>query len=338
MRKLAVGAIALLGAAASFAGTEPQLRVNFNPIVDANQEVLLGALDPTYIQMSGLPGVEYTLILGQQTEQRGRATRAPRLNATDGVRVGSVNPTQAVPTPGPTPRVSGTFDAQGAAQLMLLPGAFAEGSKVAIQLITSDGAGTTMATSRVSANVVRTMSANIQVMPANGSLADVQGPVLAKTTAQIMIGNLIYNVTANTDIANADSFADINVGDWVDVKGDFAANGPFTATEIGVEDAQAEVRLSGRVQGIGPAGMALLNVSVYVNDQTTYVDLATGLPASYADITLGMPIEIRVGANEMFPSATAVALNAPIEPEPEPEPEPEVENEDPPPPPRPFCS
>lgn len=341
MRTLAVGCgILLAGAALTNAGVEPQLRVNFNPISAPLTDILLGEQDPTYIQVIGPAGATYALAAETVSTNRRIAHRAALSAPITPTVVGGVDFSNTTPAPTPSLRVTGTLDALGHAEIMLPAGTFRRGAKVGIRAIVTEGSGVTASTPLADALVVRTMSANIQVTPAPGSLAKVRGPVLAKGAAQLAVGNIIFNMGPETEFSNVDSFAEIQVGDWVEIGGGFNANGPFPASDVGVEDAEPEVRLSGRVQGVGPAGLVLLNVSVYVNSETVYTDLNTGMPASYLDITPGMPIHIFVGANEMFPSASEVQLNAPIDPEPEPEPEPEDENEneDPPPPPRPFCS
>ncbi len=232
----------------------------------------------------------------------------------------------------------GTLNTSGRAQIVLQPGTLTEGDEFFLQatLQGPDPKSEAILSGATRISVVRTMSANIELAMQPGSVADVRGPVTSVGANTIGVGNLIYNTTAKTEFANVKSLAGLSVGDWVVVDGAFNAQGQFEAFEIGREDFESQVRLAGRVQGIGPAGLAMLNVSVFMSSETTYFDVLTGTWTDYSAIQPGMAIEVRVPVEATFPSCTEVRLNIPVEIENEPEDEPETEIEDPPPPP--FCS
>ncbi len=236
---------------------------------------------------------------------------------------------------------SGNLNELGRDEVVISPLQFAAGDVLVFQATVADAVSPTtqhksMATR---AQVVRTMASSVAWIMPIGSLADIRGPVMGLTDNSINVGNLVFQTGPETVFANVGSLAELALGDWVVIDGEFRSGGGFTAFEIGLEDSKPEVRLSGRVQGIGPAGVVMLGVSIFTNSSTTFYDLATNEWVTLDAIEPGMPIEVNVAVETPFPSATTVFLNIPVElePEPEPEEEPEEESEDPPPAP-PFCS
>ncbi len=287
------------------------LSVNRNDSSIYPQTLVAGELDLTLLVVQGQPGADYSVESCSFQDAFGGEVVA-----------------------------SGTLDAAGMASVIIPPDNFLRGQVLSLQArVTDDLSPTGVAMSAASrVKVIPTMSANIALNMAVGSLADVLGPVMDITPNSINIGNLTFVVTPATVFANVTDLSGLVLGDWVAVKGGFNATGGFDAEEIGLEDPQNQVRLDGRVQSVGPAGFAILGFSFYVSTETVFIDDATGDPRTFADLLPGMPVEVRVVVETQFPSATLIKLNTPIELEPEPEPEPEDENEIELPPPPPFCS
>jgi Domain of unknown function (DUF5666) len=291
---------------------EASLVVNGNTVGASPMNVLMGEFDPNVIDITGPPGAEYVL----RTVSCGPS------------------PLSAVVFP------SGVLDDTGSARIMLEPGVFQTDEVFMLQAQVSDPSSKTGSrlTGATQVSVVTAMSSNVTLGMPLGSIADVRGPVTMLAANSVTIGNLEFQITPKTQFSNVTDLAGLVIGDWIVVDGEFNAAGGFNAKEIGREDFENQVRLAGRVQGLGPAGVVLLGVSVYVNSATTYYDLLTETWTNYEAIQPGMVIEVRTPTEALFPTATRILLNVPTEPEPEPEPEdePEIEIESPPAPP--FCS
>lgn len=290
---------------------EASLVVNYNSEGAFPLTVMMGELDPNLVVVDGDPGADYRVrLIGC-----GRTQAYKQLFA------------------------SGTLDVDGRGGIMLSPGDVEAGQVFMLQASVADASMPTgyRLSGATQVTVVPTMSSAIDLFMPQGIFADARGPVMDVGTASVSMGNVVFDITPITQFANFDTLADLSPGDWIVIDGEFNATGGFDALEIGREDTEPLVRMESRVQSVGPAGIAILGVSVYVNSTTTYFDEATGTWTDFSAVEAGMAVEVRIETEAMFPAVTQMKLNIPTEPEPEPEPENEGEPEDPPPPP-PFCS
>ncbi|MCA9290101.1 MAG: hypothetical protein KDA25_03170 [Phycisphaerales bacterium] len=289
------------------AGATPD---SFGPAPNARR--IMGERDPNFFVIDGPANGSFTVSASSIDIPHGDPTRAHAV----------------------FPPVSGTFDGSGHAEIRIPPWWVAEGDQFTLRAHVDGGSSGVP----IGVDVVRTMSSFIALGMPVGSLANARGCLMGMTNDSIFIGNIEYAVTAKTELGNLDDLSELVVGQsWLVVTGRFMAGGGFEATEINLENLEQYTRLEGRVQGIGPSGLALMNVSVYVSPNTQYYDYATGEPRTFEDVGGGMPIEVFIDTHgTMYPEAVEIALNVPIEPEPEPEPErePEQEFELPPPP---YC-
>lgn len=276
--------------------------------------VFAGEVDPNIFVVEGAPGAYYSVNL---------------------TSCGSVTTAYAVRF------AHGYLDESGVAEIMLPPGELKQGDVFALRASVEDASAESgwRVSGASQVRVVRTMASDLDLNMPVGSRVRIRAPATAVNAASVSVGNIEFGVIAKTEFSNFDALPELSVGDWLVVQAEFNGAGGFNAMEIGLEDAEPDARLRGRVQGVGPAGVAMLNVSVFTSSATTYFDMATGLWTDYAAIEPGMNIEVVIPAAVPFPSATQVLLNFPTEPEPEPEPKPEDEdeneNENPLPP---FCS
>ncbi len=288
---------------------ESSLVVNYNTQGAFPLRVLMGELDPNVVFVEGTPGAQYD------------------------VRLIGCGRTQAYKQR----LASGTLDDTGRSQILLSPGDVTAGEVFMLQAAVADASmpsGYRMS-GATQVSVVNSMSANIHLIMPQGSFADARGPVMDAGTNSVTMGNVVFQITPITEFANFDTLADLAPGDWIVIAGQFNGAGGFDAEEIGREDTEPLVRMESRVQSVGPAGLAILGTSVYVNSATTYFDEATGAWTDFAAVEPGMAVQVLIETEAEFPAVTQVKLNIPTEPEDEPEPEDEDENEDPPPP---FCS
>jgi uncharacterized protein DUF5666 len=298
------------------------LTINNNTKGPSPAQVLMGEMDSNLIRVEGQPNSVYRIYLYDCSPA-----------ALDAVRATIV--------------AKGSLDENGRAAFLIEPDTFLRGDTFVLRArVTNGSAKTSQLFSGAShVDVVPTMASDIDITLPAGSLADIRGPVMdVDLDAQtVTVGNVVYGMTFKTEFSNGlNSLADLTPGDWIVVDGQFNSFGGFDAKEINVEDAENQVRVAGRVQGIGPAGFAILGLSFYTSSNTTYFDVATGMWTTFDAMELGMAVEVRLPTEGPFPTATIVRLNVPTEPEAEPEPESEeeeeLENEDPPSPMPPFCS
>ncbi len=290
-------------------GTSSDIAVCLNGYCDGDPatRALVGEMDLSRLDITGSPNGEYEVY-----------------------RVGCDRGGEVV--------ASGVLDAFGVATHVLGVGSFESDvvSGLRARVVTDDGE-CEIFSDVVETESVPTMANDIDVILPAGSFADVRGPFLGRKGNTFRIGNIDFAVTPKTELSGGFTLDDLELGEWLVVDADLNNQGGYNAIEVNREDTEPMVRLSGRVQGLGPSGLVVLGVSFYMNPQTEYFDFETKTPASFDQITLGMAIEVFVPVEAGVPLANEVHLNVPVELEPEPEPEPEEEPEDSPPSP-PFCS
>lgn len=304
--------------------TEATLTVNYNTVGTAPLQAFMGLLDPNVLVLDGPANANYEVQLG--TYQDGQLI--------DGKGYNHIRQDRRIK------KYRGRLDLNGHKLISIQPGDlhYRDGSNIAVQaLITARGrprVSTYSAATQVA--IVSTMSSPVLLRPAAGSVATVLGPVTMLTADTIAVADIIFNVTADTEMENFPDLAALAIGDWVAVEGEYNGDGNEgkNALVMVVEDPSPEARLRGRIQGLGPAGFSILDGSAYLTTATEYMDDTTGDPEAYSTLEEGMVVEIRLPANTDFPYASEVRTNVEVEFEPEPEPEPEPEDEPPP----PICS
>ena len=297
--------------------------VNFNDAGSFPLSSYMGRIDPNVISIDGQSGALYFISFG--AGQAG--TTIPGLGILH------------IDFSLPAVTKMGLLNANGEHMLSFAPGALT-GVPAGVQLTTQAAVADDSMSSgfRLSGatdiTFVDTMSAPSALAPAAGTTAQARGPLLAINSSSVTIGGIVFNVSSTTVFSNFAALSDLALGDWIVVTGFVGAAGVFDAEEVSLEDPETEARISGLVQSVGPAGLSLLNVSVYVSSSTTFDD--GGTPVSFAQVVPGITVEVRIPVDVApFPHVTSTQLNVNVEPEPEPEPETETEIEFTPPP---FCS
>ena len=306
-------ALAPLADAQTVNHRDASLVLNRNSVGAAPTEVWMGAFDPNVLELGGEPGALWALAWG-----------APHAGVeVPGMGTLYVDPAQVWATQ------FGSLDAEGRATIAWESGDLAQidpGLVVVAQAAVADRS--TASGFRLSgasrATFVPSMSSPIVLVPGQGSTARARAPLSAMVVADaVTVGNLTFSIDGETQFENFARLGDLQLGDFLAVEGYVGPLG-FVAESIVLEDPEPEARLSGVVQGVGPAGIVLLGVSVYTTNATTFDD--GGTPASLADVVPGMTVEVRIPVgSELFPDATQVLLN--VHTEPEPEPESEIEEE-----------
>ncbi len=295
------------------------LIVNENDEGAYPRQSFLGRLDPSVLKLEGPANADYFLLFGNYNS----GTVVPGLG------------TLHIRLDQPWGTIGGQLDASGNTELMLPPGSlgsFPVGTEASLQALVNDptamfGFALSGATQ---VEVVSTMTAPLLLTPGENSRARARGEFVAGSTTSIMIAGITMVVTPTTQFENFTQMSDLVVGDWIVAQGLYDANGNVVAEELCLEDSEGFARVKGRVQGIGPSGFSVLNVGVFVNSDTTYVDIdAPTVAVTLADLAIGMMIEFMAPVGMSFPAASSVELNTPfeLEPEPEAEPEPEPETE-----------
>jgi len=126
---------------------------------------------------------------------------------------------------------------------------------------------------------------------------EIRGRIKAIATNHIVIMQFAFFVDAETIILdhrnNAISFADLQVGQLVEVRADRQADGSLLATRIKIEDeVDDEIELTGAITSIGANNLVVSNLKFSVNRNTIILDNQNN-PIRFTDLRVGQIVEIR---------------------------------------------
>ena len=126
---------------------------------------------------------------------------------------------------------------------------------------------------------------------------ETKGFIRALTDSTLTVGELAFRVTNLTRIYGEDdqplSFADLQVGQFIEVKGYFDPRYQLLfALEIEVDDVdEQEFELVGRIEAIGSDSLIVAGVTFQVNNNTIIED-AWDQPLTLADLQVGMLVKV----------------------------------------------
>ncbi|MFO7312822.1 DUF5666 domain-containing protein [Rhodothermus marinus] len=127
---------------------------------------------------------------------------------------------------------------------------------------------------------------------------EIKGFIRALTDSTLTVGGLTFRVTNLTRIHGEDdqplSFADLQVGQFVEVKGYFDPRHQLLfALKIEVEDVdEHEFELVGRIEAIGGDSLVVGGLTFQVNNNTVIED-AWDRPLTLADLQVGMLVKVK---------------------------------------------
>jgi len=126
---------------------------------------------------------------------------------------------------------------------------------------------------------------------------EIRGRIKAVAANHIVIMQFAFFVDANTVILdnrnNPISFADLKVGQLVEVRADRQADGSLLATKIQIEDEiDDEIELTGEITEISANSLVVAGLKFLVDRNTAVLDNQNN-PIKFADLRVGMIVEIR---------------------------------------------
>ncbi|MEP0548966.1 MAG: DUF5666 domain-containing protein [Rhodothermales bacterium] len=135
----------------------------------------------------------------------------------------------------------------------------------------------------------------IEVDESDEQEVDVEGTIEALGDASLTVGGFTFSVTDDTEIEGDDielTFADLAVGQLVEVEGFYAADGTLVAREIEVEDFDDdEIEVEGAIEDLGDATITVLGLTFAVTDATV-IRGDEDEPILFSELTIGLVVEV----------------------------------------------
>ena len=125
---------------------------------------------------------------------------------------------------------------------------------------------------------------------------EVEGTIDALGESTVTVGSYTFLVTEGTEIEGEDdtvlTFADLDVGQFVEVEGAYGDDGTLVAIEIEVEDFDdGEIEVEGAIESLGDASLTVLGLTFAVTDATV-VEGDDDQPILFSDLAVGMYVEV----------------------------------------------
>ncbi len=130
----------------------------------------------------------------------------------------------------------------------------------------------------------------------------------------VVVGGIAFITDANTVILDNNrlpiTFADLQIGMLVEIRGIRQADGSVLATNIKVEDFfNDEVEVKSVIDSLGADWLAVAGHIFFVDDSTVVLDNAN-LPITFADLMVGQIVEVRA---DLRPDGTLLATRIHLE-------------------------
>lgn len=126
---------------------------------------------------------------------------------------------------------------------------------------------------------------------------EVEGTIDALGASTVTVGSYTFLVTEGTEIEGEDdsdlTFADLAVGQFVEVEGAYGSDGTLFAIEIEVEDFDDdEIEVEGAIEALGDASITVLGLTFGVTDATIIRRDDDDEPILFTDLTVGLHVEV----------------------------------------------
>jgi len=126
---------------------------------------------------------------------------------------------------------------------------------------------------------------------------EIRGRIKAIATAHIVIMQFAFFVDNNTvildDRNNPTGFADLKVGQLVEVRAKRQADGSLLATKIKVEDLEGDqIELTGAIEALGDRSLVVSGFKFVVDRNTVFLD-NQNQPIKFTDLKVGLIVEVR---------------------------------------------
>ena len=148
----------------------------------------------------------------------------------------------------------------------------------------------------------------------NGDEVEFTAPIDTLLLDQLIVGGQLFNVNAQTVILDDNrlpiTFADLQIGMIVEIKGRRQPDGSLLATLIKIEDFfQDEIEVKAIIDSLGSDYIALAGHVFNVNAQTAVFN-NQNLPIAFSDLTVGQIVEVR---GDRLPNGSLLATRIKIE-------------------------
>ncbi len=111
----------------------------------------------------------------------------------------------------------------------------------------------------------------------------------------LVVQNIEFFVDDDTEIENRDgdeiSLNELSVGEYVEVEADLQSDSTYLATEIEVEEPEADIEIEGAISEIGTDSLVVNGITVFVDSATVVVDDDDN-PIAFGDLQVGDHVEV----------------------------------------------
>jgi hypothetical protein len=125
---------------------------------------------------------------------------------------------------------------------------------------------------------------------------EVEGTIDDLGASSLTVGSYTFFVTEGTEIEGEDdedlTFADLQVGQYVEVEGFYGDDGTLFASEIDVEDfGDDDIEVEGAIESLGDASLTVLGLTFVVTDDTI-IEGDDDEPILFSDLAVGLIVEV----------------------------------------------
>ena len=132
----------------------------------------------------------------------------------------------------------------------------------------------------------------IEVDESGEQEVEVEGAIEALGEASLTVEGFTFSVTDGTEFEDGLTFADLAVGQFVEVEGSYTADGTLVAERIEVEDFDDdEIEVEGAIEELGDASLTVLGLTFAVTD-ATIIRGDDDAPILFADLAVGLVVQV----------------------------------------------
>lgn len=126
---------------------------------------------------------------------------------------------------------------------------------------------------------------------------ELKGQISGKTDTTLTVQNRIFHVDSNTEVLDDDnnqiSFIDLQIGQFVEIKGRFKADGGLLAIRVRLEDPnENEIEFTGLINSLSSHSITVDGFLFTVTNTTEILD-DDNSPITFSDLMVGLAVEIR---------------------------------------------